>query len=282
MFLQNYIRQAGGVSANALVTLSRFGLSCAFLGLRGQDEAGTLLEMDFSQNNVCTRCYLTDPSYITPESFLIVDPDRGERSALTWQKAFPADCEMLSRFPLPNPDHLKYVLLDSHHPEIGIQIAKWAKEHRIEVVMDPGTYKSYIWEFTPYVDHMIVPDDFLTGWVGPGDIGNGLSRLARQGNFKTVAATAGVNGVYALVHGKMVHIPALKLDYVVDCTGAGDVFHGAYVYGLTQGWDIQKRLEWANVCAGLKCMKAGGRDSIPALKDVEKYYYQYKREGNLS
>ncbi|MBI5455317.1 MAG: hypothetical protein HY956_11860, partial [Deltaproteobacteria bacterium] len=54
----------------------------------------------------------------------------------------------------------------------------------------------------------------------------------------------------------------------VDTTGAGDVFHGGYIYGLLQGWGIEKTVEFASAFAALKCLKPGGRTGIPALSET--------------
>jgi sulfofructose kinase len=56
----------------------------------------------------------------------------------------------------------------------------------------------------------------------------------------------------------------------VDTTGAGDVFHGAFICGLVRGWTIDEVFIFANAVAGLKCRKPGGR-SVPTLSEVEAY-----------
>jgi len=58
---------------------------------------------------------------------------------------------------------------------------------------------------------------------------------------------------------------------VVDTTGAGDVFHGGYIYGLLQGWDIKKVVRFASAFAALKCRKPGGRSGIPSLTEVDAF-----------
>jgi sulfofructose kinase len=54
-----------------------------------------------------------------------------------------------------------------------------------------------------------------------------------------------------------------------DTTGAGDVFHGGYVYGLLQGWGLSETVRFASAAAALKCRKIGGREGIPKLNEVE-------------
>ena len=58
---------------------------------------------------------------------------------------------------------------------------------------------------------------------------------------------------------------------VVDTTGAGDVFHGGFIYGLLQNWEVTEILRFANAVAALKCRDLGGRRGIPALGEVLKF-----------
>ena len=54
----------------------------------------------------------------------------------------------------------------------------------------------------------------------------------------------------------------------MDTTGAGDVFRGAFAYGIFQKWPLKKTAQFATVVAGLKCTRVGGRAGIPTLKEV--------------
>jgi sulfofructose kinase len=54
----------------------------------------------------------------------------------------------------------------------------------------------------------------------------------------------------------------------VDSTGAGDVFHGAFIYGLVQDWDIARTLEFSNAAAALNCTAIGARGCIGTLDGI--------------
>ncbi len=56
---------------------------------------------------------------------------------------------------------------------------------------------------------------------------------------------------------------------VVDTTGAGDVYHGAFLHGLARGWPLDRTQEFANLVAALKCTRLGGRAAIPTVAEVE-------------
>jgi len=65
-------------------------------------------------------------------------------------------------------------------------------------------------------------------------------------------------------------LPALPVQ-VTDTTGAGDVFHGAYLYGVIQGWTPEQCIRWSTATAGLSCRSLGGRAGIPCLDTVREH-----------
>ena len=57
----------------------------------------------------------------------------------------------------------------------------------------------------------------------------------------------------------------------VDTTGAGDVFHGAFIFGVLKGWDIERICVFSNAVAALKCRRLGGRAGIPDLAEALRF-----------
>ena len=66
-------------------------------------------------------------------------------------------------------------------------------------------------------------------------------------------------------------VPSIKVK-ALDSTGAGDIFHAAFLYSLTQNYDLEKALRFSNITGALSCLKIGSRLSIPDLEDMEKSY----------
>ena len=66
-------------------------------------------------------------------------------------------------------------------------------------------------------------------------------------------------------------IPSIKVK-AVDSTGAGDIFHGAFVYSLAKGFDLKKALTFSNITGALSTLCVGSRLSIPELERVEEKY----------
>jgi sulfofructose kinase len=55
----------------------------------------------------------------------------------------------------------------------------------------------------------------------------------------------------------------------VDSTGAGDVFHAGFIYGMLLDWSLERPLRFANAAAALKCTQVGGRPGIPTVAAAE-------------
>ena len=62
----------------------------------------------------------------------------------------------------------------------------------------------------------------------------------------------------------------------VDTTGAGDAFHGAYLYGLKRQWDMPRRCKFAAAVAAMVCRTPGGRTGTPTLEEAEIFIQQYE------
>lgn len=106
----------------------------------------------------------------------------------------------------------------------------------------------------------------LTGQYDTHDILAGLARLGPS----CVGLTLGPGGSVLRYHDEIVHVPGFPVP-VVDTTGAGDVFHGAFLYGFLQGWEAGDILRFANAVSALKCTCLGGLTGIPRLADVIRF-----------
>ena len=79
--------------------------------------------------------------------------------------------------------------------------------------------------------------------------------------------TVGIDGSYTVTADEQFHTPAFEVD-VVDTTGAGDVFHGAYLAGLLRGWDLRRVAIFSSAVSAIKCTRLGGRAGIPRFDKV--------------
>ena len=95
-----------------------------------------------------------------------------------------------------------------------------------------------------------------------------LQQVLRHGP-RHAGVTMGARGyLWAERDGRSGHQPALKVD-VVDTTGAGDAFHGAFALGVAEGMDMEACVRRASAVAALKCTRLGSRAGLPTRSELE-------------
>lgn len=88
---------------------------------------------------------------------------------------------------------------------------------------------------------------------------------------QTVIITLGSNGVYCLHDGREIRIPGVKVK-LIDATGAGDCFIGAFATALSESKSIDDALKFANKAAAISVQRLGASTSMPTRKEVERKY----------
>jgi sugar/nucleoside kinase (ribokinase family) len=83
------------------------------------------------------------------------------------------------------------------------------------------------------------------------------------------AATLGDEGVLAWDGSRFHYAPAFQVK-ALDTTGAGDIFHAGFIYGLLRSWPLSRQLDFACAAAALNCTAAGARGGIQSVENIEK------------
>jgi len=251
----------GGPVPNALVTLARFGMQSCMISAVGTDTYGTRIIEDLQHEGVAVqieRC--PGGSHI---AFVLVEPDT-ERRTVWWHND-----PMVLRAIAPERDLItaaRALLLDTHLPEVAYQAASWMQAAGGLVMIDAERYKESTARLLPLCDAIIVSERFGREATGTDDPRYAAEMLFGQ-HGGIVVITLGERGSWCVCGDETFHTPAFPVS-VVDTTGAGDVFHGAFLYGLLQGWDVREVARFASATAALKCRATGGRAAIPTREEV--------------
>jgi sugar/nucleoside kinase (ribokinase family) len=267
MRILQFSKQGGGQVATAMVALSRWGVKTKYVGKFGGDELGQFSSNSLQQEGVDVSSVTSEPN--TPNQFgmIIVDGLSGERTIL-WDR----DARLMYREgELQKKDVCsgKLLHLDGHDIKAAIQCARWAKEEKIPTVIDLDKVESLTSELIKEIDFVVTSGRFPALFTGISDREKALTELQKQiPGF--LCATLGHDGAVALVEGQFVYVKGFEVK-AVDTTGAGDVFHAGFIYGLLQNWEVADILRFANAVAALKCRDLGGRRGIPSLEEVQKF-----------
>ncbi len=257
IFADNLIARGGGPAANAAVTVARMGYRAAFAGYLGDDPHGELHRAELLRDGVDTRLVVRGPSP-TPLSAVLVKPD-GRRALVNYKgdtRPLPADAIDFSGV------HPKVILFDGHEPNLSEPLIS----RGIPGVLDAGSLHPGTEALMFAVDYLVCSEKFARQWLGEDAPERALAGLAERS--PAVVVTLGERGLIWRKGGESGAMPAFPVE-VVDTTGAGDAFHGAFAAALAAGLDWPDILRLASAAGALCCEVLGARPGIPDRKRLE-------------
>ncbi len=265
VWMSDSTQQGGGMVSTGLVTLSRLGVSTTFAGKVGNDTAGRVVKEEFDLYGVDSANLIMTPGASTPVSMILVDESTGQRTIM----AGGSSVEMFpSEVPAGVVASAKYLLLDTTTRQAALAAARIARAAGVPVVLDADSLSrpQDIVDLLRATDYLIASRVFAEALTGLADPAEAAESLAGYGSPVTVV-TLGEEGSYTLAGDRTFHTPAFTVE-VVDTTGAGDVYHGAFIFGLLQKWGLEKTAEFASAVAAMSCTRLGGRQGIPTLDEA--------------
>jgi sulfofructose kinase len=264
--LTDLYMRCGGPASTALITLSRLGVQTSFLGSVSDDFFGDEILKNLKKEKVGISCLKITKGYTSQFAFIAVNQKSGKRTIL-WHRGSvphltPSDVD-LSLFPNARVLHIDGLMV-----EACMFAAQQAKELGMTVVMDGGTMRQGSKELIQLVDILIACELFATSLVGLGASVETALPALREFGPSDVVVTMGADGSIGLNDQGIFRQEAFSVT-TVDTTGAGDVYHGAYIYGLLQEWEMPECMRFASAAAALKCKKLGAQAGIPDLNLID-------------
>lgn len=260
---RQYMVQGGGLAATAMATVGRLGGRCELWTRVGADHPGDFVIEELRGFGVDTSQVVRIPEAQTPVDAVIVD-ERGER----FFNFFPG--RGLDRY-ADEPDYTRIdsarcILIDTHWPEVQARAMRRAREAGTLVVADFEHSDPRSRDLMRLTDVPIVSQECARGLSGSDDPAGALAVLVEYG-ARTPVVTLGAEGCIFILDGRIDRQRALSVE-VVDTTGAGDAFHGAWCYGVAAGWKTRDVIAFASVVASLNCRGLGGRTALPTLEEA--------------
>jgi len=258
--------QGGGPSATAACAAGRLGAKTAFLGAVGDDSRGTAILEAFKADNVDASRVAIRKGAESPSAFCWTDAEGKRSIAWTRGSVKPLEASEVSEELVASG---KVLHLDGHQTAAAIQAAKFARKHGVTVSIDAGTVVPGIEELLELSDIVIASEKFIERQLKTSDPVEAVKRLFGP-NCRFAGVTLGSEGSYGYDGKSILRQDSFKVD-VVDTTGAGDTYHGAFVYKYVKGGSWQDCMKFAAAVAAMKCRAFGGRSGIPKLADAEAF-----------
>jgi sugar/nucleoside kinase (ribokinase family) len=254
----------GGQVATTVVACQTWGLSTRYVGKLGDDDAARLHAREFTRIGVEGQL-IHVPGATSARSLILVDR-RGERTVL---------CRRDERVTL-RPEELKRewivnaraLHVDGHDTAAATLAASWARAAGVPVVADLDDIYPGVDALVEKIDYLVASRDFPGRLTGESNLKTALREIQTRYGCVLTAATLGPDGVLAWDGDRFHYAPAYRVP-VVDTTGAGDIFHAGFIYGLSQGWALERQLDFSCAAAALNCMHEGARGGIRSVEAIE-------------
>jgi sulfofructose kinase len=256
-------RRVGGQVVTTLATCAAFGLRTAYVGAWGDDDAGTQVRRELEQRGIDVSAAHTRHGP-TRSAVILVEP-HGERLVLASKDAtlrlrgddVPRDLLASARV----------VHVDGSDPEASLHAARAARAAGVVVTCDIDGSEADPAALVDAATHPILAESVPGLLTGRSDPDGALRALAAR-HTGPVCVTRGSRGAAVVWHGRLHHHPAWTVD-VLDTTGAGDVFRGAFIAALLSGAEPDVILRVATAAAALSCTRVGALAGVPSGADVE-------------
>ncbi|OWK35950.1 carbohydrate kinase family protein [Fimbriiglobus ruber] len=255
----------GGPAANAAYLLSLWGAKCGFAGLVGDDEAGSRIAREFQTVGVDVTGLERRPGHATPVSLVLVSERTGSRTIVT-RKATASPLQLL----IAAGAEPKVLLFDGH--ELNASLEAIDRFPHAATILDAGSVREGTRELVRRVSYLVASERFARQFTGLPTLETPAAQTAAVAelykvNGQPVVITLGSRGLVYGTDVRCEHLPAVPA-LTVDTTAAGDIFHGAFAYGVLTGLGWDATLKLAATAAALSVEKPGGRASIPTLDRV--------------
>lgn len=254
----------GGPGSTAAAAFSSLGGNAGLITAVGHDDTGAFIRADLNARGFSPLHIFEIPN--TPSSFSTIQVEKSGKRCITCY----GGCTDHMTLSMLDPAVLKaspMIHLAGLSAPFLIAAAQFCREHSDAFIsVDGGNYS---WDVAkavlPYVD-LYIPDDKTVKKTLGLPMEDACRRYYELG-AKISCITLGDKGSLAYDGSRFYFAPPAPV-HVLDTTGAGDNFHGAFLYCMLKKYDLCKTLRFCNAFSGLTCEGLGGREALPPIEKV--------------
>src|ERR1700752_822296 len=270
MRLLSHKQSAGGQTASAMVALRRLGFKTAYAGRFGSDPEGHFGLATLKEEDVNVDCAEMVEGASTQIAFITIDIRSGERT-IVWDRD-----DRLAYQPADAPAEFGsrggVLHLDAHDPPACVRLAEVAKDSGTIVSADIDNVYDGLPELLPFIDMMIGWKEFPLRVTGVVDRRQSLIELHTRFGCAITGMMIGAAGAILYCDGRFIESPGFQAPGgCKDTTGAGDAFHGGFIFGLLSGEDVETSAKFGNAVAAMKCGALGARTALPTKQQLEDF-----------
>jgi sugar/nucleoside kinase (ribokinase family) len=257
----DYAVSFGGNAVTAAFCCAKLGIEPDLIATVANDWLGRMFQDMATKYGISIH-----PRKVKTSSLSFIMPKDGKRAIVRCR-----DDEHIHPFPILNLTGCRVLHVDGHQPDAAMHYAKLCREQGILTSLDGGGLRSNTHELLEYIDVAIVAERLCEQMDMTPDA---MIPYLKERGCRIGGVTMGEHGLlWYDEKGVVKRLPALPIPRhrVIDTNGAGDVFHGAYVYSYLAHpeKDWQHHFEFARAASTYKIQKLGNEAGLPTPADIE-------------
>ena len=264
----------GGKGSNQAIAAARLNGEVSFITKVGKDSHSEMAFNLYKEAGVKTHSIIQDEKLFTGVAGIMIDKDGNNAINVVSGAAEHLVAEDIDN-KIETIENSKIFLTQMETPdEITIYALKKAKEHKCITILNPAPARKIDEDNFKLIDFFTPNETEAEFYLNKNlktdkDIKNAANEFLKKG-IKNVIITLGEKGIYFANRDENFFLEAYKLKQaVIDTTGAGDAFNGAFAVGLANDLDIKEALSFANKVAGISTTRLGAAASMPFAKELE-------------
>ena len=264
----------GGKGSNQAIAASRLNGEVSFITKVGKDSHSEMAFNLYKDAGVKTHSIIQDEKLFTGVAGIMIDKDGNNAINVISGAAEHLVAEDIDN-KIETIKNSEIFLTQMETPdEITIYALKKAKEHKCITILNPAPARKIDEDNFKLIDFFTPNETEAEFYLNKNiktdkDIKNAANEFLKKG-IKNVIITLGEKGIYFANREENFFLEAYKLKQaVIDTTGAGDAFNGAFAVGLANDFDTKDALMFANKVAGISTTRLGAAASMPFAKELE-------------
>ena len=273
----NHIVGPGGKGSNQAIAAARLGGSVNFITKIGKDQNADMALSLYRDEGMDTSCVIQDENHLTGVAGIMINEKTGDNAI----NIVPGAAATLTKKDIENnlsfikKSEIFLTQLETPYEATSYALKK-AKEFNLTTIFNPAPASEINQNDFKLIDYF-TPNEteasfYLKKKVESKEEIEIAAKMFLEKGVKNIVITLGSRGVYFANSTENYFVDAFNLkDKVIDTTGAGDAFNGAFAYALSNNHKNKEALTFANKVAGISTTRTGAANAMPKLKEVDNY-----------
>ena len=273
----NHIVGPGGKGSNQAIAAARLGGSVNFITKIGKDQNADMALSLYRDEGMDTSCVIQDENHLTGVAGIMINEKTGDNAIniVSGAAATLTKKDIDNNLSFIKKSEIFLTQLETPYEATSYALKK-AKEFNLTTIFNPAPASEINQNDFKLIDYF-TPNEteasfYLKKKVESKEEIEIAAKMFLEKGVKNIVITLGSRGVYFANSTENYFVDAFNLkDKVIDTTGAGDAFNGAFAYALSNNHKNKEALTFANKVAGISTTRTGAANAMPKLKEVDNY-----------